>query len=285
MVLKASPQVQLKSDMSEWMRDSGKANFKQVWNEIRDEYGGDYEGAMKKWVELFPDQIPFTVTESERKTVAKFGYAEEAGTFVEQNEKLFKDYKQGAAFLIPNTSGFSYDAYKTMTDMGLRKSLRVDEHLKKVQTAADVQTYYDRKNEYESAITRYRTDYERSRLRRDYNQWKDLFFAGHPMVAEYLSKGSQLAIDRQNALKDLEFMLKDPSVRAIRPKTFDGLKAMMDTYLNYKNEKDRYESIGTPRDLQKSLKERTILRMRELSQYNENTLAAYDTLFGELLDD
>ena len=281
----ASPQVQLKSDMAEWMRDSGKANFKQVWNEIRDEYGGDYEGAMKKWVELFPDQIPFTVTESERKTVAKFGYAEEAGTFVEQNEKLFKDYKQGAAFLIPNTSGFSYDAYKTMTDMGLRKSLRVDEHLKKVQTAADVQTYYDRKNEYESAITRYRTDYERSKLRREFNQWKDLFFAGHPMVAEYLSKGSQLAIDRQNALNDLQFMLKDPSVRAIRPKTFDGLKAMMDLYLDYKDQRDKYESIGTPRDFQKSLKERTILRMRELSQYNENTLAAYDTLFGELLDD
>ena len=281
----ASPQVQLKSDMAEWMRDSGKANFKQIWNEIRDEYGGDYEGAMKKWVELYPDQIPFTVTESERKTVAKFGYAEEAGNFVEQNEKLFKDYKQGASFLIPHTSGFSWDAYKTMIDMGLRKNLRVDEHLKKVQTAADVQTYYDRRNEYESSLLRYRSDYERSKLRREFNQWKDLFFAGHPMVAEYLSKGSQLAIDRQNALRDLEEMLRDQSVRAIRPKTFDALKAMMDTYLNYKAQRDRYESIGTPRDLQKSLKERTILRMRQLSQYNENTLAAYDSLFGELLDD
>jgi hypothetical protein len=172
-----------------------------------------------------------------------------------------------------------------MTDMGLRKNLRVDEHLKKVQTAADVQTYYDRRNEYESSLLRYRSDYERSKLRREFNQWKDLFFAGHPMVAEYLSKGSQLAIDRQNALRDLEEMLRDQSVRAIRPKTFDALKTMMDTYLNYKAQRDRYESIGTPRDLQKSLKERTILRMRQLSQYNENTLAAYDSLFGELLDD
>ena len=281
----ASPQVQLKSDMAEWMRDSGRANFKQVWNDLRDEYKGDYEGAMKRWVELYPDQIAFTISESERTTVSKFAYAEESGNFVDQNQELFKKYKQGATFLIPNKSGFSWDAYKNMTDMGLRKNLRVDEHLKKVQTAADVQTYYERKNEYEKSLERYRTDYERSRLRREFTQWKDLFFAGHPLVAEYLSQGSQIAIDRQNALRDLEFMLRDESVRAARPKTFDALKAMLNTYLDYKTQRDRYESIGTPRDLQKSLKERTIVKMRQLSLYNENTLQAYDSLFGGLLDD
>jgi hypothetical protein len=281
----ASPQVQLKSDMAEWMRDSGRANFKQVWNDLRDEYGGDYEGAMKKWVELYPDQIPFTVSESERKTVARFAYAEESGNFVDQNQELFKKYKQGATFLIPNKSGFSWDAYKTMTDMGLRKNLSVDEHLKKVQTAADVQTYYERKNEYETSLERYRSDYERSKLRKEFNQWKDLFFAGHPMVAEYLSKGSQIAIDRINALNDLELMLKDNSVRSASPKTFDALKVMLDTYLTYKTQRDRYESTGVPRDLQKSLKERTIVAMRQLSLYNENTLQAYDSLFSGLLDD
>lgn len=281
----ASPQVQLKSDMNDWIRDAGKANFKQLWNEIRDEYGGDYEAAMKKWVELYPDQIPFTISESERKTVAKFDYAEEAGLFVDQNQELFKKYTQGAAFLIPNKSGFSWDAYKTMTDMGLRKNLTVDEHLKKIQTAADVQTYYDRKNAYERQLERFTTDSERSRLRKEFNQWKDTFFAGHPLVADYLSKGSQLAIDRQNALKDLELMLRDQSVRAIRPKTFDALKTMLNVYLDYKIQRDKYESIGLSRDSQKSLKERTIIRMRELAQFNENTLAAYDSLFGELLDD
>ena len=281
----ASPQVQLKSDMAEWMRDSGRANFKQVWNDLRDEYGGDYEGAMKKWVELYPDQIPFTVSESERSTVARFAYAEESGNFVDQNQELFKNYKQGATFLIPNKSGFSWDAYKTMTDMGLRKNLSVDEHLKKVQTAADVQTYYERKNEYETSLERYRSDYERTKLRKEFNQWKDLFFAGHPMVAEYLSKGSQIAIDRINALNDLELMLKDNSVRSASPKTFDALKVMLNTYLAYKTQRDRYETTGVPRDLQKSLKERTIVTMRQLSLYNENTLQAYDSLFSGLLDD
>jgi hypothetical protein len=32
-------------------------------------------------------------------------------------------------------------------------------------------------------------------------------------------------------------------------------------------------------------KEETIIKMRELSQYNENTLSAYNVLFGRLLGD
>jgi hypothetical protein len=75
----ASPQVQLKSDMAEWVRDNGSASFKQVWNDLLDKYPGDYDKAMEKWVELYPDQIPFTVTESKRSTVAYFRYAEESG--------------------------------------------------------------------------------------------------------------------------------------------------------------------------------------------------------------
>ena len=80
-------------------------------------------------------------------------------------------------------------------------------------------------------------------------------------------------------------MLRDESVRVARTKTFDALKEMLNTYLDYKTQRDRYESLGTPRDLQRSLKERTIVRMRQLSLYNENTLQAYDSLFGGLLDD
>jgi hypothetical protein len=80
-------------------------------------------------------------------------------------------------------------------------------------------------------------------------------------------------------------MLKDQSVRKARPKTFDALKVMMDTYVAYKLQRDKFESSGVPRDLQKSLKERTIVTMRQLSLYNENTLQAYDSLFGGLLDD
>jgi hypothetical protein len=281
----ASPQVQLKSDMAEWVRDNGRANFKQLWNDLKDEYAGDYDAAMAQWVKLYPNQIPFTVPESERSTVATFGYAEEAGKFVDSNPELFKSYPQAAAFLIPNKAGFSWDAYKTMTDMGLRKNIRVEDHLRKIQTSADLQTYYDKKNEYESNLERVGTDYERSKLRKQFSDWKTLFFAGRPLVAEELSQGSQKAIDRINALNDLERLLSDNTARAASPKTFDALKEMLDTYLEYKKEKDRSERFGGSSTLMQNFKDRTIVKMRQLSQFNENTAAAYDSLFGSLLGD
>jgi hypothetical protein len=144
--LPASPSVQLKADMATWIKDNGNANFKQAWNNLLDKYPGDYDAAMAKWVELFPNQIPFTVPESEKKTVAIIKYAEESGLWAEKNADLFKQYPQGAAFLMPHKSGFSWDAYKTMKDMGLKYNKRVDDFLKEVQTAADLQQYYSKKN-------------------------------------------------------------------------------------------------------------------------------------------
>jgi hypothetical protein len=279
----ASPQVQLKSDMNEWVRDNGRANFKQLWNDLKDEYV-DYDDAMKRWVELYPNQIPFTVPESERSTVASFGYAEEAGMFVEQNESIFKEYPEAAVFLIPNKGGFSWDAYKTMTDMGLRKNQRVEDHLRKIQTSADLQSYYDRKDEYESGLESAATDYTRSKLRKEFSDWKELFFAGRPLVAEELNAGGQKEIERINALNDLELMLANNSVRARSPKTFDALKKMLDTYLAYKKEKENFDRFGGSDFLARSKKDSTIIKLKELSQFNENTLAAYDSLFGRLLD-
>lgn len=281
----ASPQIQLKSDMNEWVRDNGRANFKQLWNDLKDEYGADYESAMKRWVELYPNQIAFTIPESERSTVASFSYAEESGNFVEANQELFKQYPEGAAFLIPNKSGFSWDAYKNMTDMGLRKNQRVDEHLRKIQTAADLQAYYERKGEYEASLENSATDYERGRLRKDFTAWKTLFFAGRPLVAEELASGGQKKIDTLNAFNDFESMMADKSVRALSPKTFDAFKEMLDTYLLYKNEKDRYDRFGGSQKLIQNAKDQAIVKLRQQAKFNENTMAAYDSLFGTLLGD
>jgi hypothetical protein len=172
-----------------------------------------------------------------------------------------------------------------MTDMGLRKNQRVEEHLRKIQTASDLQSYYDRKNEYEDSLKRSATDYERSRLRKEFTAWKTLFFAGRPLVAEELASGGQKRIDSLNALNDLEYMLADSTVRAKSPKTFDALKEMMNVYLEYKTEKERYDRFGGSQVLIQNAKDRTIVKMRELAQFNENTLSAYDSLFGNLLGD
>jgi len=279
----ASPMVMLKSDVNNFVKENGEANFKQVWYGLLEQNPGDYDAAMEKWVKLFPDQIPFTVSESDRNRVAYFRYAQESGDFVEGNKELFGKYPQGAAFLIPHKGGFSWDAYKTMTDMGLRQNKRVDDHLREVQTAADLQTYYDRRDAYEKSLEEVGTDYERSLLREEFSKWKELFFAGRPLVAEELSQGSQKAIDRVNALNDLEAMLSDKKFKGVAKPTQDRLREMLTLYKAYKDDATVLEAFPGGNVLKNAAKEDTIAKMRELAKMNENTQSAYDMLFARLL--
>ena len=283
-VAPATPTVQLKSEMADWVRENGKANFKQVWYGLLDRTG-DYDTAIKEWVRLFPDQIPFTISESERSTVAYFRYAEESGQFVDKNEGLFKQYPQGAAFLIPHKSGYSWNAYKTMTDMGLRKNKRVSDFLREVQTAADMQTYYAKKTEYETNLEAVGTDFERSQLRSEWRDWASNFKQFRPLVQEELAEGGRKAIERQRALDDLQQMLNDKSARKADPKTFDVLKQMNDLYVSYKENYEALSQFSGTSILQDSEKEGTIIKLRELAQFNENTLSAYNVLYGRLLGD
>jgi len=281
----ASPSVQLKSDMAEWIRDSGLANWKQAFNDLREKYDGDYDAAMRKWVEVFPNTVPYTVTESERKTVAFFGYAEESGKFVEENTALFEDHPEGAAFLIPHKGAFSFDTYRTMSQMGLRTNKRVEDYIREVQTAADLQTYYEKRDEYESQLEFAGSDFARSLARQEFNAWKDRFFAGRPLVREELNQGAEKAIQRVEALDDLQSMLNNPRYASVRPETQGVLRKMMESYVSYKTQREVLELTGGNSDFIDSLKDSTITQIRELATFNENTQAAYDALFARLLGD
>jgi len=280
----ASPSVQLKADMAQWISDNGKANFKQAWASLLDQYPGDYDAAMTKWVELFPNEIPFTIPESEKKTVAIIKYAEESGEFVDKNKDLFARYPQGAAFLIPHKSGFSWDAYKTMKDMGLKYNKRVDDYLREVQTSSDLQKYYAKKNEYESSLENMVTDFERSLARKDFTEWSKVFKAGRPLVQEELAEGGKKAIERTRALDDLRKMLNDKTV-TVRGPIQKSLKEMLDTYDNYKMQKDALNTLSGTSNLVSFMKDETIVKLRELAKANENTMSAYNTMFASLIGD
>jgi hypothetical protein len=280
----ATAQVQLKSEMADWVRDNGEASFKQTWYGLLDKYG-DYDTAMTEWVKRYPDQMPFTVSESDRSTVAYFRYAQESGDFVDGNQELFKSYPQGAAFLIPHKAGYSWDAYKTMTDMGLRRNKVVSDFMREVQTAADMQAYYEKKNDYEENLKSVGTDFERSQLRKEFSDWATVFKAGRPLVQEELAQGGRKAIERMKALNDLQKMLDEKAAYKAAPATANKLREMMDLYNSYKTTKDQFEGIGGSQFLTQMNKEETIIKMRELATFNENTQSAYNVLFGRLLGD
>jgi hypothetical protein len=279
----ASPAIQLKSEMAEWIRDSGKASWKQVWYGLLEKNNGDTNAAMAKWVELYPNQVPYTVSESERKTVGYFQSAEDSGKFVEDNSDLFNTYKEGAAFLIPHTGAFSWDAYRTMKSMGLRENKRVEDYLLEVQTAAGVQTYFDKKDEFDNSLAGILDPSVRTILRKQFNDWKDTFNAGQPLVEEYLGKGREKEIERVNALDDLSRMLDDPRFSNIRPQTQEVLREMVQAYKDYRKQQEVFAIAGGNADVIDIIKVGTLQRIRELSSFNENTQAAYMSIFSRLL--
>jgi hypothetical protein len=280
----ASPAVQLKSDMAQWISDNGRANWKQAFNNLLDKYPGDYDAAMAKWVELFPNQVPYTVTESERKSIAPLKYAEQSGYFVDNNREIFQDFPNAAGFLIPHETGFSWDTYQLMREMGMTYNKRVDDYLREVQTSSDLQVYYRRKEAFESSLENSTVDFERTQLRKEFDAWKDVFFAARPLVREELgTTGSQRAANRLNTLDELDNMLSQNI--DLRKDVQDKLREMSKTYKEYKDEKANYDQFGGSQKLIKYLKDDTILKLRELALYNENTQAVYDVLFGRLLGD
>jgi hypothetical protein len=281
----ASVQTELKSEMSEWIKDSGKSNWKEVWYKLYEKNNFDKDVAMAKWVELYPNQVPYTISESDRMTVAIFQSAEDSGKFVEDNQELFNTYKEGAAFLIPNEGAFSYDAYRTMKTMGLRENKRVEDHLIEVQSAADAEIYYDRKNKLDESLSVITSPEIRKILRRQYNTWKDTYMAGRPMLEEYLGKGREKAIERTRALDDLTNMLNDPKFANIRSETQDVLREMVKVYSSYVKQKEIVELTGSGRDTVDLVKSLSLKKIKELSNFNESTLSAYMSIFSKLLGD
>jgi hypothetical protein len=279
----ASPQIQLKSEMAEWVRDSGKASWKQVWYGLLEKNNGDTNAAMEKWVELYPNQVPYTVSESERKTVGFFQSAEDAGKFVDDNKDLFNTYKEGAAFLIPHSGAFSWDTYKIMKSMGLRENKRVEDYLLEVQTASDAQAYYDKKDQFDNSLNNIADPTIRKVLRTQYNTWKDTFMAGRPMLEEYLGRGREKEVERIRALDDLTEMLDDPRFKNIRSDTQNVLREMVKSYQAYRKQKDIFDLIGGDGEVIDLVKSGTLAKIKDLSGYNENTQAAYMSIFSRLL--
>ncbi len=123
----ASPQVTLKSDMAQWARDNERVNFKQVYNNLINRYNGDIDRASTEWISLYPDQMPYTVSESESNAVSVVRAVDQTVSWIDKNDALLKKYPQGAPFLMPKTGEFSFDAYKVLFTQGIKglKPLRI----------------------------------------------------------------------------------------------------------------------------------------------------------------
>jgi hypothetical protein len=283
----ASPSVSLKSDMAEWARDNGSVNFKQTWNKLINKYAEQgsedpYGEAMADWVKYFPNQVPFTVNESDPQVLPYFQSSNAASKWVENNRALVNKYPQGSAFLIPNTGEFTYDAYQTLMNEGYRQKKLIGDYLKEVSVAKDEQVYYSQKAIRDEALTGVFSDRQRSIINDNWQVWSKEFLAARPLLRMEFASAAENTIKRDAAFADLRNMIKEPNLTG---PTIDRLRDMVSEYDNYSLLITTQYNSNSDRDIRvrKSYKESLRLRLQEIAAGDPNAISAYSVLFSRLI--
>jgi hypothetical protein len=285
----ASPSVSLKSDMAEWARDNGSVNFKQTWNKLINKYAEQgsedpYGEAMADWVKYFPNQIPFTVNESDPQVLPYFQSSNAASKWVDDNRALVKKYPQGSAFLIPNTGEFTYDAYQTLMNNGYRQKKLIGDYLKEVSVAKDEQVYYTQKAVRDEALTGSFTDRERSIINDNWQAWSKEFLAARPLLRMEFASAAENTIKRDAAFADLRNMIAEPNLTG---PTISRLREMVREYDEYEVLTTTQYNSSSDRDIRirKSYKESLRLRLQEIAAGDPNAISTYSVLFSRLIGD
>ena len=282
----ASPQVTLKSDMEKWVRDNKSVSFKQSFNQLIAKYNGDLDKAMGDWLRLFPEEMPYTVSESDDNVVSVIRAVDSTVDWIGKNSETLKKYPQGAPFLMPKVGEFNFDAYRLLFKSGIKYSKTIDNFLQDISTARDKQFYYDQKDAYEAELAVTYDDFSKQNLKQQWDDWSKQFKAVRPLLQRELSSGAETAINRRNAYQDLQNMLNDSSVRKIAPKTFDVLKQMSEIYDSYVYNSDIAVGSGAAASAYKDmLKQNTKVALQELAATSPNAQDAYNVMFSGLLGD
>jgi hypothetical protein len=270
--------------MAKWVRDNGEISYKSTFNALRNKYS-DPNKAIEEWIKYYPDQMPYTISESDSNVVANVRAVEGAADWVDSNQDLLAKYPEAASFLMPQAGKFDFDAYKLLSKSGLRSNKTVTDFVREVSTAKDRQIYFNKRNEFEEQMS-YTTDTNLKRqLRDEWQNWADEFKGARPLLQQQLGKFAENAIQRITAINDLRNMLNDPEVKT-QPKLRSILSDMVSTYDDYTNQRDLTTSIsfGNQQDYKDQLKLNAKATLEALAESDPNALAAYRSLFDPLFN-
>jgi hypothetical protein len=278
----ASPQITLKSDMEKWVRDNQRTSYKQVFNQLINKYNS-IDKATEEWIRFFPDQMPYTISESESTVTGLVRSIDNTVGWIQNNDALLKKYKEGAVFLMPQRGDFNFDAYKLLYNSGLKQNKTLQDFLRQISTAKDEQYYYAQKDALEAQLAVTYSDSAKRQLRDQFSMWKEQFLGSRPLLQEELGKGAEKAIARVRAYDDLRLMLNDPQVKT-QPQTLDVLRSMSNAFDEYQNARNSvYGNSEVAQNYRELLKSNIKGTLQELAKQSPNAQAAYDILFARLI--
>ena len=282
-VAPASPSINLKSDMAKWVRDNGQVSYKSVFNDMIVKHNGDIDKAVGDWIKYYPNQMPYTVSESESNVVANVRAVDSANQWVKDNAELLKRYPEAAAFLIPQAGKFDFNAYKLLFNTGLKSNKSVSDFVRQVSVAKDREIYYQKKDEYDQMLKTAVTTDSKRQIRNEWQTWSEEFKGVRPLLQEELGKGAASGVERARALEDMRQMLEDKNVKT-EPKTRELLQQMLTEYDSYVSTRDYAKNPGSgmSQDYIDMLRTTAQESIRSIAEANPNALAAYNSLFAPL---
>jgi len=285
----ASPQVTLKSDMAQWVKDNERVSFKQVFNNLITRYDGNLDKAMGEWLRLFPDEMPYTVSESDDNVVPVVRAVKDTTKWIEKNSDLLKAYPQGAPFLMPKVGEFDFEAYRLLFKSGIKYSKTIDNFLQDTQSARDIQFYFDQKDLYEEELAVTYSDNQKTKLKEQWTLWTKQFKGTRPALQDELAEGGDRQRARQRSYQDLQNMLNGPQAAQARKsdtKAFDAIKTMSDIYNNYLYNRDLVVgSSANALSYKDLLKQNAKIDLENIASQNANAQDAYYVLFSRLIGD
>jgi hypothetical protein len=281
----ASPTITLKSDMAEWVRDNERVNFKQVFSKLIEQYQNTPDpvgNAMADWVKYFPDQVPYVVNESDPVFQATFKTSNAAANWVDNNKDLVKKYPEGAAFLIPQSGTFTWEAYQFLKDNGYRESKLVGDFLQETFTAKSKQWYYTQRDKYEQALEGAVTDSDRKRINEAWTLWSGDFKKSRPLLQQEFANSAANNIKRMTAYDDLRKMLQE---QPISTPGANAIRRMISIYEEYKVQtgtiyNSRSESDIKARDV---LRESTLAQLKDIAAKDANAAGVFEVIFSSFL--
>jgi hypothetical protein len=273
--------------MADWVRDNERTNFKQVWLELVNRYADkpDPVGrAMSEWVRLFPDQVPFTVSESDPRVMGRFKTSEEASAWVENNRDLVKKYPEGSSFLIPQTGEFTFDAYKALKAEGYRQNKLVGDFLQEVFVSRSRQYYYEQQDIFENMLARTSSDEEKRKLREKWSVWSSEYRKTRPLFELDLAESASKSVVRKQSYEDMKRMLSETDINT---PAANALRRMVNIYEDYRYNVNNVYNSRSERDvnIRKSLREAALIELKEVAATDANASSAFDVLFANFLRD
>lgn len=206
---------------------SVKDEFHQLVNTM------GFEKAMAVWLKTHPDDMPFTVSSTENPSGANVPGTMEALQFYKANKGTFDNYKNAAAYFLPQDPGaFNSEAYREELANGLRASDTFGDFYKKLKLSGQLQGYFDDKKAHDDAVAKLRQAGDSQGVSSEMDSWRTYqqqFYTEHPFVQEYLANAQVRAFDREQTVNQLHGLLENHADFG-DPKAHAAISDMLNAY-------------------------------------------------------